>query len=82
MKPNFWSSFSTNLFIVDPFSLDYVIHFYKSKKGLSSAVSTTKILATETLDCLDRSCDSLPESIPLVNECPTMLSVNNVTKST
>ena len=67
---------------MEPFSLDYVIHFYKSKKGLSSAVSTTKLLATETLDCLDRSCNSLPEPIPRVNECPTMLSVNNVTKST
>ena len=67
---------------MEPFSLDYVIHFYKSKKGLSSAVSTTKLLATETLDFLDRSCDSLRESIPRVNECPTMLSVSNVTKST
>ena len=67
---------------MDPFSLDYVIHFYKSKKGLSRAVSITKSLATETLDCLDRSCDSLPESIPRVNESPRMLLVNNMTKST
>ena len=31
-----------------------VIHFYKPKKGLSSAVSTTKTLVTEIFDCLGK----------------------------
>ena len=42
------SSFSTNFCIEDSFNLDYVIHFYKPKKGFSSAIFTIKILVAET----------------------------------
>ena len=42
------SSFSTNFGIAEPFNLDYVIHFKKHKKLLSSAAFTIKILVVET----------------------------------
>ena len=38
------SSFTSNIH-----NLDYVIHFYKSKKGLGSLVFTIKILLLEIL---------------------------------
>ena len=45
------SSFFTDFSIAEPFNLDNVIHFCKSKKGLSSSVFTIKILVTETFSC-------------------------------
>ena len=45
------SSFSTNFHIAEPFNLDYVIHFYKPKKGLRSPVFTIKILMAEIFGC-------------------------------
>ena len=38
-------TFSTNFRIVALFNLDYVIHFYKLKKGLSNPVFTITVLA-------------------------------------
>ena len=45
------SSFSTNFHIAEPFNLDYVIYFYKPKKGLNIPVFTIKILVAEILGC-------------------------------
>ena len=47
------SSFSTNFCIAELFNLDYVFCFYKTKKELSSAIFTIKILVAETFG-LDR----------------------------
>ena len=45
------SSFSTNFRIVEPFNMDYVMHFYKPKKGLSSPVFSIKVLVAEMFGC-------------------------------
>ena len=42
--------FSTNFCIAEPSNLDYVIHFYKPKKGLSGPVFTIKILVAKIFD--------------------------------
>ena len=41
------SSISTDFRIAEPFNLDYVIHSYQPKIGLSSPVFTMKILVAE-----------------------------------
>ena len=45
------SSFITKFRIAEPFNLGYVLHFCKTKKGLSSLAFTVKILLTETFSC-------------------------------
>ena len=45
------SSFNTKFRIAEPFSLDYVLHFCKTKKGISSLAFTVKILLAETFSC-------------------------------
>ena len=42
------SSFSTNFHVAEPFNLDHVFRFYKTKKELSGAIFTIKILVAET----------------------------------
>ena len=39
--------FSKNISIAEPFHLDYIIHFYIPKKGLSGPVFTIKILLAD-----------------------------------
>ena len=70
--------FSTNFRIVEPFNLDYVIHFNIPKKGLSSLVFNIKILLVETFG---QTIKVLPGNLSFINECATMPSVKNVTKS-
>ena len=41
--------FLRNFCIEEPFNLDYIIHFYKPKKGLSCAIFTLKILVEKYL---------------------------------
>ena len=74
------SSFSINFRIAQPFNLDFVIRFYKLKKELNSA----KILVAETFGLGRQTVKALPGNLPRVifDECATMPSVNNVTKST
>ena len=62
--------------------MDYVIHFYKPKKGVSSLVFTIKISVAECLVAIRQAIIVLPANLPHVNECATMPSVNNVTKLT
>ena len=45
------SYFPTNFRVAKPFNLDYVIHFYKPKKGLTSPVFIIKILVAEVFGC-------------------------------
>ena len=73
------SSFSTNFRIAEPSNLNYVIHFCKPKKGLSSPVFTIEILVAETLSCY-QIIKVVPSNLPRAIECATMPSVSNVTK--
>ena len=68
--------------MAEPFNLDYVINFYKPKKEPCFAVFTIKILVAKCLVAIRQLIKVLPDSLPCVNECATMPSVNSVTKST
>ena len=72
-------SFFTNFLIAEPFHLDYVIHFYIPKKGLSSSAFSIKILVIEIFGSISQIIKVLSGNISRVNECATMPSVNNVT---
>ena len=80
-------SFSTNVCIAKPFDLNYIIHFYKPKKVLSTInqrkglvpVFAIKILMAEILVAIRQIIKVLPGNLPRVNQYTTMPSVNNVT---
>ena len=59
--------------------MDYVIHFYIPKKGLSSSAFSIKILVIEIFGSISQIIKVLSGNISRVNECATMPSVNNVT---
>ena len=71
--------FLRNFCIEEPFNLDYIIHFYKPKKGLSCAIFTLKILVEKYL--VGQMIKVLPGNLPRVifRDCATIPSVNNET---
>ena len=72
------SSFSTNLCIAEPLDLNYVIHFYRPKKGLLLSSFQWKKCLVLVRKIIKVAYDNLP----LVSELGTMSSVTIVTKST
>ena len=71
-------AFQFGLCYLEPFNLDYVIHFINLRKGLVVEFLLSRFQWQKYLVSIRQAIKILPGNLPRVNECTTMLSINNV----